>query len=66
MTTKLRLYTFSISHFSEKIRWALAHERIPFDEIAWTPALHVAAARTRGGRTTVPILEADGKHVQDS
>lgn len=62
----LRLYTFSISHFSEKIRWVLGVEKIPFVEIPWTPPFHVVAARRSGGATTVPVIEAAGRRVQDS
>jgi glutathione S-transferase len=63
----LRLYTFTISHFSEKIRWTLTHEGVPFVEVPWVPALHVVSARAMGGgATTVPIVESDGERVQDS
>lgn len=65
-TQPLRLYTFSISHFSEKIRWTLGLEGIPFVEVPWTPPFHVRSARRRGGRTTVPVIEAGREHVQDS
>ncbi len=66
MSEPLRLYTFSVSHFSEKIRWTLALEKIPFVEVPWAPPFHVIPARMRGRATTVPVLEADGHHVQDS
>jgi glutathione S-transferase len=62
----LRLYTFTLSHFSEKIRWALSASAIPFEEHPWTPFFHVPGAVRRGGKTTVPILEATGVRVQDS
>jgi len=62
----LRLYTFSLSHFSEKIRWTLDASSIAFDESPWTPFFHVPAALKRGGKTTVPILETTGVRVQDS
>jgi glutathione S-transferase len=66
MSEPLRLYTFSISHFSEKIRWTLGLEKIPFEEVPWTPALHVVSARMRGRATTVPVLETASQRVQDS
>lgn len=62
----LRLYTFSLSHFSEKIRWTLNASGLPFEEVPWTPFFHVPAALRRGGKTTVPILETTGVKVQDS
>jgi glutathione S-transferase len=62
----LRLYTFSLSHFSEKIRWTLSASDIAFEEVPWTPFFHVPSALRRGGKTTVPILETTGMTVQDS
>jgi glutathione S-transferase len=62
----LRLYTFSLSHFSEKIRWTLSASGIAFEERPWTPFFHIASAVRRGGKTTVPILETTGTRVQDS
>ena len=66
MTEPLRLYTFSLSHFSEKIRWTLGLEKIPFDEIPWTPPFHVRQARRSGRGTTVPVLESGTTRIQDS
>lgn len=62
----LRLYTFTLSHFSEKIRWALSASDIAFKEVPWTPFFHVLPALRSGGRTTVPILESNTERVQDS
>ena len=62
----LRLYTFSLSHFSEKIRWTLSAAGVAFEEVAWTPFFHVLRARRRGKATTVPVLEARDETVQDS
>jgi glutathione S-transferase len=65
-TDPLRLYTFSLSHFSEKIRWTLSASGLAFEELPWTPFFHVPLALRRGGKTTVPILETTGARVQDS
>jgi glutathione S-transferase len=62
----LRLYTFSLSHFSEKIRWTLSAAGLAFEEVAWTPFFHVLRARRRGRATTVPVLETSDESVQDS
>ncbi len=62
----LRLYTFSLSHFSEKIRWTLSAAGVSFEEVPWTPFFHVVRARRRGRATTVPVLEASGESIQDS
>lgn len=67
MSDDITLYSFSISHFSEKIRWALDASDIPYREIRWTPFLHIAPALLKTRRaTTVPIIEVNGVVVQDS
>ena len=62
----LKLYTFNISHFSEKARWALDYEGIPYEEKVLLPGPHQLATRRMARRTQVPILEHDGQHVQGS
>lgn len=69
----LTLYTFAMSHFSEKIRWTLDASGLAFYEVLMTPTLHLVPALCMGGQgeTTLPILQArqaDGvvEHVQDS
>jgi len=53
-----RLYTFGISHFSEKARWVLDASGIGYDEIRLTPFLHLLQTPwlTRGQGRSVPIL----------
>lgn len=69
----LTLFTFAMSHFSEKIRWALQVSRLPFREVIMTPAFHIVPALRMGGqgKTTLPILReqrlnGDHAHIQDS
>lgn len=62
----LRLYTFNLSHFSEKARWALDYEGIVYEEKVLLPGPHQLTTRRIGKNTEVPILEHDGKHVQGS
>jgi glutathione S-transferase len=69
----LTLYTFAMSHFSEKIRWTLDASGLKYTEVVMTPFLHLAPALLMGGQgeTTLPILKirhADDKleYVQDS
>lgn len=68
MSHRLTLHTFSISHFSEKIRWALDVSGIDYVEKPWVPGLHVLPALRLGGvkATTVPILLTEHGAVQDS
>jgi glutathione S-transferase len=62
----LKLYTFNISHFAEKARWALDYEGIPYEEKALLPGPHQLVTRRRARRSHVPLLEHDGRYVQGS
>ncbi|MAM88674.1 glutathione S-transferase family protein [Allohahella sp. A8] len=62
------LYTFAMSHYSEKIRWSLDHMKLPYREVCMTPVFHIVPALRMGGRkqTTVPILVTPEASIQDS
>src|SRR5947208_12820323 len=62
----LKLYTFNISHFSEKARWALDYEGVRYDERVLLPGPHQLLTRRIASRTCVPVLEHDGHCVQGS
>jgi glutathione S-transferase len=64
----LTLYTFAMSHYSEKIRWTLDHCRIPYREVCMTPVFHIGPALLMGkrGQTTLPILKTPQTAIQDS
>ena len=64
----LTLFTINMSHYSEKIRWLLDYEEIPYQEIALTPALHTLPMWFKGRRaqTTVPLLQSGKTCIQDS
>lgn len=62
----LKLYTFNLSHFAEKARWALDYEGIPYAEKVLLPGPHQLVTRRITGRTSVPVLEHDGRFVQGS
>jgi glutathione S-transferase len=62
----LKLYTFNISHFSEKARWALDYEGISYEESVLLPGPHQLVTRRIARRTHVPVLEHDGQYVQGS
>jgi glutathione S-transferase len=67
LSDPIKLYTFEISHFAEKIRWCLDLTGIPYEEVQWTPFFHIPRALWKSRkRTTVPILESRGEVVQDS
>jgi len=61
------LYTFNISHFAEKARWAMDRTGVAYQERVLLPGLHMRKIRRLGqGRTSVPALVDDGKAVQGS
>ena len=64
----LTLYTFAMSHYSEKVRWTLDVSDIPYREVCMSPAFHIAPALRMGkrGQTTLPILRSAQGSVQDS
>ena len=62
----LRLYTFQISHFAEKARWALDWKGVKYQERRLLPGPHLAVTRRLGTVTSVPILVCDGQVVQGS
>ena len=62
----LKLYTFNLSHFSEKARWALDFEGISYVERILLPGPHQLVTRRIAPRTHVPVLEHDSKYVQGS
>jgi glutathione S-transferase len=57
-----------VSHYSEKVRWALDHKRVPHTR-RWPPGgFHpvVSFILTRGKHQTVPVLVMDGEGIGDS
>jgi len=64
------LWHIPLSHYSEKVRWALDHKRIPHRRRAMIiPGTHMVAAAwlTRDpGNFTFPVLELDGRAIADS
>jgi glutathione S-transferase len=63
----VRLYTFNISHFAEKGRWALDRTGVRYEERVLLPGPHVPTIRRLGqGATSVPALVDDGRAIQGS
>jgi glutathione S-transferase len=67
-TTPYTLYTFAMSHYSEKIRWTLDQAGIAYREVCMTPVFHMLPALSKGrrGQTTLPVLETPLGSIQDS
>ncbi len=55
----LTLYHLTISHFSEKARWALDYKNLEYRSRVLTPGLHILTTRRVAGSSTVPVLVDD-------
>ena len=62
------LWHIELSHYNEKVRWALDFKGVPHERRAPLPGLHggYAAVLTRGGQRRLPVLDLDGRRVGDS
>src|SRR4051795_2580063 len=62
------LWHLPISHFSEKVRWALDWKRVPHRRRVMPPGLHPFGGLVlMGGRGfTMPVLAMDGRRIGDS
>jgi glutathione S-transferase len=62
------LWHLPLSPYSEKVRWALDHKRVPHNRRAAVPGLHIplAVALTRGRSWTLPVMALDGENPSDS
>ncbi len=62
------LWQIEISHYSEKVRWALDHKGIDHVRRTPLPGTHIPIALllTRGAQPTFPVLQMDGRAIGDS
>jgi glutathione S-transferase len=60
------LWQLQISHYNEKVRWALDYKRIPHTRRSMMPGLHQLIAKRKSGIVTSPVLELDGRGIGDS
>ena len=60
------LWQLQISHFNEKVRWALDLKRIPHVRRSLLPGVHAVQARRLTGADTTPVLTLDGRSIGDS
>ncbi|MDQ2630041.1 MAG: glutathione S-transferase family protein [Actinomycetota bacterium] len=67
-TQKPTLWQIDISHYSEKVRWALEYKGIDHRRRSPLPGSHIpiALALTRGGQITLPVLTIEGRAIGDS
>ena len=66
--TDVVLWHIPVSHYNEKVRWALAYKGVEHERKAPPPPFHMAAALalTRGREKTFPVLQLDDRAVGDS
>src|SRR5215218_1467786 len=66
--TRPLLWHLSISHYSEKVRWALDWKRIAHRRRVMPPGLQPLGGvlLTRGPTITMPVLVMDGRTIPDS
>jgi glutathione S-transferase len=62
------LWHIEVSHYNEKVRWALDHKGIAHDLRAPMPGLHglTALRLTRGAQRRLPVLRLDDRVIGDS
>jgi glutathione S-transferase len=62
------LWHIPVSHYSEKVRWALDYKSVEHSRRTPPPGIHMvlALARTRGRQYTFPLMRIDGRTVGDS
>lgn len=65
---KPTLWQIDISHYSEKVRWALEYKGIDHKRRSILPGSHIPIALflTRGAQPTMPVLQLDGRNIGDS
>lgn len=65
---KPTLWQIEVSHYSEKVRWALEHKGVDHVRRTPLPGTHIpiALALTRGAQPTFPVLQIDGRTIGDS
>jgi glutathione S-transferase len=68
VTDRPVLWHIPVSHYNEKVRWALAWKGVEHERRAPPPGAHMAVALwlTRGAHKTFPVLTLDGRSIGDS
>src|SRR2546423_9792603 len=60
------LWHLKVSHYNEKVRWALDYKRIPHVRRAETPGRHQAISQRLTGDRTCPVLVVECEALGDS
>jgi len=62
----LTLYQFPISHYCEKIRWALDYKGLLYTQVNLLPGSHIKVVKKLAPKSDVPVLIHDKRVVQNS
>ena len=62
----IQLYQFALSHYCEKIAWALDHKGLVYEKINLLPGAHVFTLKKIARESTVPVLKDGERVIQDS
>jgi glutathione S-transferase len=61
------LWQLQLSHYNEKVRWALDYKQIPHLRRSLVPGVHLIVAKHLTGTVdTTPVLTVDGRSIGDS
>jgi glutathione S-transferase len=61
------LWQLQLSHYNEKVRWALDYKRVPHIRRSLLPGPHIRKAqRLTGDTSTTPVLTLEGRSIGDS
>lgn len=60
------LFQFPISHYCEKVSWALDFKELEYRKVNLFPGPHVFVTKFLGDKTSVPILTDGTQSIQDS
>lgn len=67
MSASVVLWQLQLSHYNEKVRWALDLKRVPHARRSLLPGIHILVAKLLTGDTdTTPVLTLDGRSIGDS
>lgn len=62
----ITLYQFPISHYCEKVRWALEYKNIEYKKVNLLPGIHAKKAKKLTSHSSLPILVHDKKIINES
>jgi len=62
----LTLYQFPISHYCEKVRWALDYKGLEYRVVNLLPGAHIKVVKSIAPKSEVPVLQHDETIVQGS